>query len=64
MVCFMSSGCGQYELRPYLIRIWREWIIEGDKFVGMHFTLGESCGKTDRETKVTLVTVVTATPSQ
>ncbi len=33
-------------------------------FVGMHFTLGEPCGKTDRETKVTVVTVVTTTPGQ
>ena len=35
-----------------LYRVWREWIIEDDRFVGMLYSFGEKCGKTDREAKV------------
>ena len=36
----------------YYCSVWREWVVDGDRFVGMRFALGEKCGKTDREAKV------------
>ncbi|XP_011407427.2 PREDICTED: N-acetylglucosamine-1-phosphotransferase subunit gamma-like [Amphimedon queenslandica] len=35
-----------------VLGVWREWVIEGDRFVGMRFALGEKCGRTDREAKI------------
>ena len=33
-------------------RVWRDWIVENDTFVGLNFILGEPCGAVDREAKV------------
>ena len=32
--------------------VWREWIVEGDRFVGMLFEMGEKCTSGDRSVKV------------
>ena len=33
-------------------RVWREWIVEGDRFAGMLFEMGEKCTNGDRSVKV------------
>ena len=35
-----------------LCRVWKEWIMDGDTFTGLHFVMGEQCGLSDREAKV------------
>ena len=35
-----------------LHRVWREWLIENDTFIGMHFVSGQECSVGDREVKV------------
>ncbi|XP_064402305.1 N-acetylglucosamine-1-phosphotransferase subunit gamma-like [Halichondria panicea] len=37
-----------------VLGVWHEWIIENDTLIGMHFTVGERCGLSDRESKVML----------
>ena len=37
-----------------LFSLWHEWIIENDTFAGMHYTLGETCGTSDREAAVSI----------
>ena len=32
--------------------MWREWLIEEDTFVGMHYVMGQECSVGDREVKV------------
>ena len=33
-------------------RVWREWVIENDTFVGMHYVMGQECSIGEREVKV------------
>ena len=33
-------------------RVWQDWIVENDSFVGFNFVMGEECGAVDREAKV------------
>ena len=34
------------------LSVWREWLIENDTFVGMHYVMGQECSVGDREVKV------------
>ena len=49
---YKSLVCCVIVIIVVVVSVWREWIIEEDRFVGMHFTLGEPCGTEDREAKV------------
>ena len=36
----------------FLHSVWREWIVERDRFAGMLFEMGEKCTSGDRSVKV------------
>lgn len=42
----------------FYFRVWQDWIVENDTFVGMNFVMGEQCGAVDREAKVNYLSVL------
>ena len=47
-----NTPTSDYKYAFTCFRVWQDWIVENDTFVGLNFVMGEECGAVDREAKV------------